>query len=337
MYGLPERNLAQLPKAHLHLHLDGAMRRSTLAELAAERGLEAPIPAGYGSFAAFGDTILAAARVLDDASVVERVVDEIVADAANEGVVWIELSAWPGLFCGRLGSDLEAVDVLLRSGRLASAMHGVGFGLIVAANCDRGPAEALSVARIAVQRADAGVVGLGLDGDEAAHPPGQFAAAFDVAREAALKCVPHAGELAGPASIVDALELLHADRIMHGVRAVEDPCLLARLAEGEVCLDVCPTSNVLLSISASLAEHPLPTLLASGVPCSLNADDPLLFDCSALSEYERCRHGLGLSDIQLADIARESIHASAASTVLVQAGLQGIDEWLASPSSGDLK
>ena len=180
------------------------MRRATYAELAAERGLGAPLPTSFGSFAAFGDTIVAAARLIDSAAVVERVLDETLADAARDGVVWLELSAWPGLFAGQLDSDLEAVDVALRAGCRAAATHGVGFGLVVAANRDRGPEAALQVALIAASRVSQGVTGFGLDGDEAASPPAPFAAAFAVAWEAGLQAVPHAGELAGAASVSDA-------------------------------------------------------------------------------------------------------------------------------------
>lgn len=332
------RDLALLPKAHLHLHLDGAMRRSTLAELAATRGLEAPLPASYGSFAAFGQTIVAAARVLDDADAVERVVDEIIEDAARDGAVWLELSAWPGLFCGRLGTDLEAIDLVLGAGRRAAARHGVGFGLVVAANRDRGAAAALATARVAVARAGEGVVGFGLDGDEAACPPAPFAEAFRVARDAGLPAVPHAGELAGPRSVADALDLLGAERIMHGVRAVEDDRLVDRLAGDGICLDLCLTSNVMLSIVPSFEAHPLPELLARGVRCSINADDPLLFDTSLLREYEGCRARLGLGDSQLAQVARDSLLASAAPRVLVRRRLEDIDAWSSTaitPSAAD--
>jgi adenosine deaminase len=306
-YSQPMRELAHLPKAHLHLHLDGAMRRETYAELAAARGLAAPLPTSFGSFDDFGETIVAAARVLDDPAVVERALDEILADAARDGVVWLELSVWPGLFAGRLGSDLKAIDVVLLAGRRAAARHGVGFGLVVAANRDRGTDEALHVAQVAASRASWGVTGFGLDGDEAACPPAPFAAAFGIARAAGLQAVPHAGELAGADSVGAALDLLGATRIMHGVRAIEDEDLTRRLVASGVCLDVCPTSNVLLGVASSLETHPLPALLASGVRCSLNADDPLPFDVSILDEYERCRSRMGLDDAQLADIARTSL------------------------------
>lgn len=317
------RDLRALPKAHLHVHVDGAMRRSTLAELAAKAGIEAPLPTGYGSFADFTDTITAAARSLRTAADATRLVTEIVEDARDAGAVWVEPSMWPGLFGGRLGSDEEAVDVVLAAGHAAA--RGIGFGLVVAANRNAGPDAALRTARLAVSRMGDGVVGFGLDGDEASAPGHQFTAAFDVAHEAGLACLPHAGELAGPQSVRDAMTLLHADRIMHGVRAAEDPQLVAELA---VPLDICPTSNVLLSVVPAFADHPLPTLLESGVRCSLNADDPLLFDTDLLTEYERCRGELGLSDETLADLARTSIVASGAPAALKADALSGIDGWL---------
>jgi adenosine deaminase len=225
------------------------------------------------------------------------------------------------------------VDVVLEACALAAARQGVGVGLVVAANRDRGPQAARAVAGVAAARSEQGVTGFDLDGDESAHPAAQFAAAFAVAREAGLQSVPHAGELAGPASVADALELLHADRIVHGVRAVEDPALVALLAERGVCLDVCPTSNVMLSVTPSLDRHPLPLLLAAGVACSINADDPPLFDTSILDEYELCRDELGLSDRQLADVARASLRASAAPEALVRSALAAVDAGLARPSA----
>ncbi|HEX3816634.1 MAG TPA: adenosine deaminase [Mycobacteriales bacterium] len=324
------RDLTTLPKAHLHLHLDGAMRRSTLTEFAAAAGIDAPLPTGYGSFADFTDTITAAARSLRTAENARRLVTEVVQDAAAAGAVWVEPSMWPGLFGGRLGPDPDVVDLVLEAGHAAAARSGIGFGLVLAANRNVGPEAALDIARLAVARSDAGVVGLGLDGDEATAAPELFAKAFDHAAAAGLRCVPHAGELCGPDSVRAALDLLHADRIMHGVRAVEDPALLARLSESGVALDVCPTSNVLLSVVPSLAEHPLPALLAAGVRCGVHADDPLLFDTDLAGEYERCRTGLGLDDTALAALVRTSVDASAAPDPVRRAARLGIDAWLAS-------
>jgi len=115
---------------------------------------------------------------------------------------------------------------------------------------------------------------------------------------------------------------------MHGVRAIEDPALVQRLAREGVCLDVCPTSNVLMSVVPSMESHPLPALLSAGVRCSINAYDPLPFDTDLLREYERCRDVLGLTDEDLASVARTSIEASAAPPEVVERALAGIASWL---------
>ena len=121
------------------------------------------------------------------------------------------------------------------------------------------------------------MVSFGLANDEAIGPPEPYAEAFAIAKEAGLLSTPHAGELAGPESVWGALDTLQPDRLQHGVRSIEDPELVKRLADSDIVLDVCPTSNLLLSVYPSLAEHPLPQLLDAGIQCSLNGDDPLLF------------------------------------------------------------
>lgn len=199
---------------------------------------------------------------------------------------------------------------------------------MVAANRNRGPEEAVRMAELAATFAGRGVVSYGLDGDEAAYPPTPFAYAFGIAKEAGLLCTPHAGELLGPDSARQALDHLRADRILHGVRASEDSELMARLVEQGVPLDVCPTSKVLLGVYPHLTEHPLPRLLAAGVACSINADDPLLFGGGLLDEYRLCRDTLGLTDNQLAGCARVSLRASGAPQKTIAKGLDGIDRWL---------
>ncbi|MFC8431895.1 hypothetical protein [Streptomyces sp. NPDC057253] len=148
--------------------------------------------------------------------------------------------------------------------------------------------------------------------------PEPFAEAFTIARDAGLISAPHAGELAGPASVRSALDALGAQRIAHGIRAVDDPSLLARLAAQGVVLDVCPTSNVALGVVESLSAHPLPKLLHAGVRCTLNADDPLLFGPGLLEEYATARTTLALTDHQLAAIARTSIESSGAPRTLAE-------------------
>jgi adenosine deaminase len=200
---------------------------------------------------------------------------------------------------------------------------------MVAADRTVEPAIAVDQARIAASRAGRGVVSFGLANDEAIGAPEPYAEAFAIAKEAGLLSTPHAGELAGPESVRGALDTLAPDRLQHGVRAIEDPELVARLADSDIVLDVCPTSNLLLSVYPSMAEHPLPRLLEAGVQCSLNGDDPLLFGPVLLEEYESARAEMGLDDAALASIARASIDGSGAPEALKASARRSIDEWLA--------
>jgi adenosine deaminase len=213
-----------------------------------------------------------------------------------------------------------------------AARQGIGAGLMVTALRHRDPAEAVRLAHLAGRYAGRGVVSFGLAADESLFGPAPFAEAFAVAARAGLVCAPHAGELAGPESVRGALDTLGARRICHGVRAVEDPALVERLAEERVVLDVCPTSNVLLAVTRSLEEHPLAGLLDAGVRCTLNGDDPLLFGSGLLDEFEIARARLGLDDRRLAALARTSIEAAGAPAELVGAGVAGVDRWLATPA-----
>lgn len=317
-----------LPKAHLHLHLEGAMRPSTLEELAAAAGIPVPTIRGFGSFSAFSDMYVAACDVLQTEADLRRLVDEVVADAAEAGAVWIEPATYVPHHRSRLGSDEEIIEIILDELSQAAARHNIGAGLLIAADRTLDPSDALEQARLAVRYAADGVVSFGLHNDEAGCPPEPFAAAFDIALAGGLLSAPHAGELDGPASVAGAITALGAHRLQHGVRAVEDPDLVVELAELGICLDVCPSSNILLSVFPSLAEHPLPDLLAAGVACSVNADDPLLFGPGLLEEYELCRTDLGLDDAALAAVAATSVEASGAPDHLKVLAAADIDAWL---------
>ena len=325
------RPLATLPKAHLHLHLEGGMRPTTLVELAERAGMEVPPIRGYGNFAAFSDMYRAACAVLQTPADLARLIHEVVQDAASAGAVWIEPALYPPLHADRLGPPAGVLDMAVDAGREAAAATGVGVGWIVAADRTRPPEEAVELSELAARHADDGVVAFGLANDEAPFPPEPFADAFAIARSAGLLSTPHAGELAGPESVRGALEALQPRRIQHGVRAAEDPVLVHRLADEHVCLDVCPTSNLLLAVVDDLAHHPLPRLLRAGVPCSVNADDPLLFGSGLLEEYTVCRDRMGLDDHQIARIAVASVRYSGAPEELRRAAMSGIDAWMATP------
>ena len=325
----PVRPVGQLPKAHLHLHLEGAMRPATLRALAQERGMEVPQVRDFAGFAAFADLYVAACELIAGESGLRRLVREVVEDAAGDGVVWLEPAFYSPRYRDSIGSDMETIEIVLDELRGAGGDLGVGTGLIVAADRTVDPAEAVELAKIAGRFAGRGVVGFGLANDESGWPPEPFAEAFSIARDAGLLSVPHGGELAGPASVVGCLDACGAHRVMHGIRAVEDPAVLARLADEGIYLDVCPSSNLALSVVSSLEAHPLPALIGAGVRCTLNADDPLLFGPGIADEYQLCRDRLGFDDAMLAQIAGWSLDGSGAPPEVVTAGHQAIEAWLA--------
>lgn len=304
------------------------MRPETLGELAGTYGITVPEVRGYGSFAAFAGMYVAACQVLATPDDLARLVREVVQDAAEAGATWLEPAVYLGRHRGHLGDEAAVLDIMLDAARRAASETGVGVGMLVSADRTLPPDDAVRQARVAARYAGRGVVSFGLANDESRFPPEPFAEAFAIARAAGLISAPHAGELAGPASVRGALAALDPQRIAHGVRAVEDPDVVRELAERGVCLDVCPTSNLLLGIVPSLAQHPLPALLAAGVRLSLNSDDPLFFGAGLQAEYELCRSAFGLADDALATIARSSIAASGAPEALKAASLDGIAGWL---------
>ncbi len=330
-HDVPVGELAALPKAHLHLHLTGGMRPTTLVELAAEQGrrlppdllapadVDATVLRGWAKFQRLYD---AARALLVGPAEVQRVVREIVEDQAAAGVRWLELQVDPSTYAARLGGLHAAVECVLEA--LQNEL-GVGTGLVLAGNRTRHPSETETLARLA--RQFDGVVGLGLSNDETRGDTRDFEKAFRLARDAGLIAVPHAGELRGPGSVQLAVERLGANRLGHGVRAVEDPALLELLADLSVCCEVNPVSNVSLHVHSSVAENPWRALRAAGVPVAIGADDPLLFRASLLENYEV----LGASEAELADLARCSITSSTAPRDVQHALLEEIDTWLLGP------
>ena len=324
-----KRNLRDLPKAHLHVHLEGAMRPTTLRDLC-ERNSD-PLPttsAVYTTFADFQQLYVAARTALRSPDDLVRLIEEVVEDAADDGAVWIE-PAINLVEHGALGDPDAVLELAVVTADRVSARTGVGVGWLITVDRTKPVEDGVIQAGAAARYAGRGAAALGLANDEAACAPDAFAAAFDLARAAGLVCAPHAGEHGGPDSVRAALDHLGAMRIQHGVRAVEDGGLVRRLAAEGVCLDVCPTSNVAMGVVPDLGAHPLPTLVAAGVPCSINADDPLLFGVGLLDEYLVCRERLGLDDGVLAACARNSIIHSAAPDATKSGALRAIDKWLA--------
>jgi adenosine deaminase len=321
-----DRDLRTLPKAHLHLHLEGSARPETVGELAARNGVALDDLRAFSTLPEFLERYALAVAAITKGEDLERICYELLVDEAAQGVRWCEPHVEPQLYAPTIGS-LDEVWGHMKAGfaRAAERTH-VGWGVVVGHNRALPVDQAESMATWAAEHRRDGVVGFGLVGDEQAAGPAPFARACAIAAEAGLLVVPHAGETVGPESVVGALGL-GADRLAHGVRAVEDRELLARLADEEVTCDVCPTSNVRLSVVGHVDEHPLPVLLEAGVPVTLGSDDQLFFGSQVAGEYEVARRAWGLSDTELADIARTSALASGAPKATKAGILSAIDDW----------
>jgi adenosine deaminase len=335
------RSLHVLPKAHLHLHLTGSMRHGTLVDLARQHGIHLPAALagqwplrltgasgerGWFRFQRLYDIARSVLRTGDD---VRRLLCETAQDEAAEGSGWLEIQVDPSGYAGRFGGLTPTVELILDAAAHATALTGVGIGVIIAANRTKHPLEARTLARLAARYAGRGVIGFGLSNDERRGVTAEFAPAFRIATRAGLLSVPHGGELCGPASVRACLDELRAGRIGHGVTSIEDPALTRRLAERGITLEVCPLSNVALGIFAKPADVPLPQLLAAGVPVALGADDPLLFGSRLTAQYELAARVFGLSDTELAELARMSVRGSLAPDAVRSSLLAGIDAWLA--------
>ena len=334
------RPLDQLPKAHLHLHLTGAMRHSTLVDLARTHRVHLPAALveewppelsgaderGWFRFQRLYDTARSVLRAPAD---MQRLLTEIAEDERSEGSRWLEIQIDPSGYAGRFGGLTPTVELVLAAAADATALTGVGIGVVIAANRTRHPLDARTLARLAVQYAGHGVTGFGLSNDERRGRAEDFAPAFRIAGRGGLLAVPHGGELVGPESVRACLDELHADRIGHGVLAAIDDELVKRLASQAVTLEVCPSSNVALGIATRTRDVPVRRLFEAGVPIALGADDPLLFGSRLVAQYGIARRQHGFTDAELANLARMSVLGSAAPDAVRLDVLAGIDTWLA--------
>jgi adenosine deaminase len=336
------RPLHTLPKAHLHLHFTGAMRHSTLIELAREHGVHLPDALeedwpprlratderGWFRFQRLYDIARSVLRRPED---VYRLLQEAAEDEVAEGSRWLEIQVDPSGYAHRFGGLTSTLELILDAADRAAKATGLGIAVIVAANRTRHPLDARTLARLAGQFAGRGVVGFGLSNDERRGRARDFDRAFRIAKRAGLLAVPHGGELAGPESVAECIDDLEADRVGHGVRAAESDRLMERLADRQICCEVCPTSNVGLGVADTVADVPLRRLFDAGVPIALGADDPLLFGARLLPQYELARTVYGFRGAEIAELARQSIRSSAAPDSVKVELLREIDRWLAAP------
>jgi len=349
-----ERNLKTLPKAELHLHLEGAMRRSTLVELCNKHNVSVPTDTShqrFENFAAFVDVYVAACEVLREESDVKRLVREVAEDAKASGAVWIEVAPSLTFYAARFGGMDETLQLLVKAAEEAELSTGVGIGYVLSVERQLSVEAAEQLAKVAIRGAEEftirgrpAVVGFGLHGPEEGNPPTKFAKVFDIVGRrrdrmngngSGLASLPHAGEIApfpgkGAQSVVDAITILKAKRIGHGVLAADDDHAIEVIRDSNVCLDVCVSSNYWLNVAETRESHPIKRLLLKGVPCTINSDDPLLFGCSLLSEYEVCRNDLKMDDDMLASCAKHSFDYSCAPEEMKTKQCNAIDSWLSS-------
>jgi adenosine deaminase len=305
-----------VPIAELHVHLEGTATPALVRKIAARNGLEVPdgLFAGPDRFAwdGFLDFLAAydrAASVIRTGEDYRDIAYEYLARQAADGVIYVELTA--SRDHARLSglTDAEHWEGIAAGIDDARADHGIEARILSSAVRNFGVEQAAEVAREAASRPHPYVVGFSLAGDEAGYPAGLFADAFAIAAAAGLGCTVHAGEWAGADSVRAALAL-PVSRLSHGVRAIEDPTLVAELAARGTVLEVCPTSNVALGVFGSYEEHPLRALVDAGVRVTLGSDDPPYFGATVAGEYELARERFGLPDDRLLDITRTAVDAA---------------------------
>jgi adenosine deaminase len=331
------RDPSTLPKAELHVHLEGSMRIGTIRDLADRQGKA--LPTGivgsrddsswrFDDFMDFIAQYTAACSLMNDLDDFKRLGYEFCQDLATAGVRYAEAVFSPANHAGRLGDwdgPIEAVADGLTAGRR-------DFGPLVRLTPDivrdLGIEEAEHTLQVALRHMDDGVIALNCAGSETTGIE-PFADLFRRAKGAGLRSVPHAGEWAGPQNVWETLEHYAPDRIGHGVRAIEDPRLVEHLAELGIPLEVSPVSNIATGVFASLDEHPFELLRRAGVVVTLNSDDPAMFGAWLDDVFLAARETWSYDDEQLAEIARTGVVASFADDELKAGLLREIDGWLA--------
>ena len=327
--------IAALPKAEVHLHLEGCVPPSIVGPAGTGRvgvdpaGADPDAPPAFGDLADFLEYLDRSCALVTHGDQVERIAYAICERARDSGVghadVIFNPEHWPA-WQRDLGGFVARLDAGLAAG---GQDHGVTTGLCLSLTRTQPPSASTELVDWLLHARPPRVVALSVDGNEAAagRTGGRFRPLFERARQAGLHTCAHAGESSGPDGVRDAVELLGAERIDHGIRAVEDPALVADLAARGIPLDVCPTSNVRLGVVPSMAAHPIERLRAAGVPVSVNTDDPLLFGTSVAAEYGTCAATFGWGETTLTRIARTSIESSFADPDRRRDLLQALDDY----------
>ncbi len=322
--------IAWMPKAELHVHLEGSVRPATLLALARRNGIALPAidEAGlrdfyrfrdFDHFLAVYDLICTCIQTPDDLTLITY---ELGASAAEQHIRYMEVTFTT---CGRFRQGLSLNDQLagVRAGaQQAEREFGVRMQFIPDVVAEQTVEEAWTLARWAVAQQGNGICALGLAGKEVGRDAAALAPVFTYVRDAGLPRTLHAGETVGPESMWDALTTLHADRIGHGVRVVEDPKLLELLYAMQVPLEVCPKSNVCLGLYPDLATHPILMLWRAGLFLTVNTDDPPMFDTTLTDEYRALAAVHGFTRDEIKELALNAVRAAFLPAVEKQAMLE---------------
>ncbi|GIG92574.1 adenosine deaminase [Plantactinospora endophytica] len=311
--------IAGLPKVELHVHHVGSASPRIVAELAARHEGRTRVPADpealasyfeFRDFAHFVEIYLSVVDLIRDQSDVRLLTFEVARELARQQVRYAELTVTPYSHVHRGIPAPAFCEAIEDARRAAEAEFGISLRWCFDIPGEAGLPAAEQTLRIALDERPDGLVSFGLGGPEIGVPRPQFKPYFDEARAAGLHSVPHAGETTGPGTIWDALRDLGAERIGHGISAAQDPALLAHLAERQIPMEVCPTSNVRTRAVRAIEEHPLPRLVEAGLLVTINSDDPPMFGTTLDDEYAVAARLLDLDAAGLAGLARNAVTAS---------------------------
>jgi aminodeoxyfutalosine deaminase len=331
--------IAGVPKAELHVHHVGSASPRIVAELAARHEGQSPVPAdpaaladyfAFRDFKHFIELYLTVVDLIRDDQDVRMLTYEVARELARQQVRYAELTITP-FSSERRGIPAPAFCEAIEDARRGAATDfGIDLRWCFDIPGELGVPAAEATLRIALEQQPDGLISFGLGGPEIGVPRPQFKPVFEKARAAGLHSVPHAGETTGPETVWDALRELGAERIGHGITAAQDPELLAYLAEHRIPLEISPTSNVRTRAVASLDEHPLPAIVAAGVPVSINSDDPPMFGTTLEEEYAVAARLLDLDEAGVARLAKAAVEQSFMPADRKAALLAEIDEYAAS-------
>jgi adenosine deaminase len=313
--GNPRAWLTRLPKAELHLHLEGSVPQDALWELIQKYGGDPGVPTReslrerfvYRDFPHFIETWIWQSGFLRAYEDFTQIAAAVARDLARQNIRYVEAFYSPGDFA-RHGLRLQPLTEAIRRG--LEQVPEVEIKLVADLVRDRGPqAGAIQLAEIAEVR-ELGVIGIGIGGSEQRHPPEPFAAVYTEARRLGFWTSAHAGEAAGPESVWGALRALHADRIGHGTRAIEDPALVAYLAEQQVPIELCPLSNLRTGVVPGIEAHPARSFYDRGLLITINTDDPAMFGNSLVDEYAVLIERLGFTPDDIRTLILNALRAS---------------------------